>query len=774
MADLWVMNSQKWINTTYASVSGVPRLVEDGITGWGTMYALTRALQHELGITSLSDAFGPATQSAYESKVGSVGSATKPNIVGILQCALWCKGYTGGTKIGAWDDVIAASVGNVRKDVGLATGVRVDVKLMKSLLTLDAYVRVGAGSELVRAGQQWLNSRYTTRADYYIVPCDGRFTRDVQRGLMLAIQYEIGMADGVANGNFGPGTQTGLRDQASLTSGSSDGSKKFVSLFQLALAFNGYDVARSGTFSTATRTSTLDFQRFLEIAATGNGDYDTWAALLVSTGNPNRPVSGFDTTTALTPAFAAARHADGYRVVGRYLTVTGKSIGAGELDTIFTAGLELVPIFQNFNNGPQYFTRTLGLDHGKQAATRARQLGIRGGVTIFFAVDYDAFETEIESLLVPYFEGVRDGLKHSVAQTYEVGIYATRNIAAKVAERGLASAIWVSGMSTGYSGNLGYPMPAGWWYNQIQEITSINIDRNAVSERARPAGRDLVMKTPDYDDATRALYWRLVETQLLAETALKSQNQGVYSDNMANALVFAFLMSDKYHYGPFLVYAPWPEDRPGMPAAPLSRAREQYFAAAGAVANLVPQYAGDLEHLAVVTQGLNYWWTDGGSAVVGMGDLGGWALDVVQLWANYCKFQKGESVKAFVERNLGGTDSSTSEFTLVDLISDADGYLIGSETRGQTSFVDSFAYWLVRFPDPRDRIAEFLRRRFSRDDMSLRDSIISNIDSLWHGWPWPEVPRKGFQEGQVDPTSGQLAEFAAACADTLMKRGGIT
>jgi peptidoglycan hydrolase-like protein with peptidoglycan-binding domain len=774
MADLWVMNSQKWLNSTYAAVSGVPRVVEDGITGWGTMYALTRALQHELGITALSDTFGPTTQTTYSSKVGSVSSATKPKIIGILQCALWCKGYTGGTTIGAWDEVIAASIGNVRNDVGLMPGVRVDVKLMKSLLTLDAYVRVGDGTELVRAGQQWLNSRYTNRADYYIVPCDGRFTRDVQRGLMLAIQYELNMVDGVANGNFGPGTQTGLREHGRISSGTTEGSKKFVSLFQLALAFNGSTVPRTGTFDAATRSATLAFQNFLEITSTGAGDFDTWAALLVSTGNPDRPVTGFDTTTALTPTFAAARYDDGFRVVGRYLTVTEKSIVPGELDTLFAAGLKLVPIFQNFNNGPQYFTRALGLDHGRQAAIRARQLGLRGGVTIFFAVDYDAFETEIDALLVPYFEGVRDGLAHSVSQIYRVGVYATRNIAAGVAKRGLASAIWVSGMSTGYSGNLGYPMPAGWWYNQIQELKSINIDRNAVSSHAQPTGRDLVMRVPDQDEGTRALHWRLVETQMLAETALKSQNQGVFSNNMANTLVFSFLMSDKYRYGPFLIYTPWPEDRPGMPSAPLSRAREQYFAAAGAVSNLIPQYAGDLEHLAVVTQGLNYWPSDAGRDVVGLSDLGGWALDTVQLWANFCKFQQGEGVTKFVEKNLGGTDSTTSEFTMVDLISDADGFLIGVETRLQTSFPDSFAALLVRLPEPADRIAEFLHRRFDRDGVTLRQSIIGNIESLWHGKIWPEIPREGFQEGQVDPTSDQLTEFAKACADTLLTRAGIS
>lgn len=771
MADLWVMNSQAWINKTYKGVTGVPKLTEDGVTGWATMFALTRALQYELGITALSDTFGPGTQSAYTAKIGSIGAKTKPNVVGILQSALWCKGYTGGTTIGAWNDVITASVGNVRRDVGLSVSAQVDVKLMKSLLTLDAYIRVDGGTDLVRAGQQWLNSRYTGRSDYYLVPCDGRFTRDVQRGLMLAIQYEIGMADGVANGNFGPGTQSGLREQAQIASGSTDGTKKFVSLFQLALAFNGLDVARSGTFSAATRTAALDFQRFLEISATGNGDYGTWAALLVSTGDPTRSVTGMDTTTALTPSTAAQRYAEGYRVVGRYLTVEGKSIVAGELDVILGAGMAVVPIFQNYNNGPSYFTYELGADHGRQAALRARQLGFTSGTVIFFAVDYDAFEAEIDTLIVPYFKGVRDGLGYSVSVGYQIGIYATRNIAARIASQGLAAAVWVSGMSTGYSGNLGYPMPPTWSYNQIEERTSINIDRDAVSVRAKPANRAAVMRTPDATANDRTLYWNIVRHQLLAENAL--QSQGVYTAAWANILVFAFLMSGQYHYGPFLIYTPYPELMPGFPAAKLSLARSDYFAKAGSISDLTTGYVGDMEHLAVVTQGIMYWGTNAGQVSVGAGDLGGWALDVVQLWANYCKFGKGAKIKDFVETNLGGGTKETSEWRYPDLISDADGYLMGADSLQGVPFAETFARWMVSRPDPMQRLAAFLQQRFTRSDMSLRVAIESNIASLWTAWYWANIPRKEFQEGQPDPTSGQLVEFKSACAFELLSKAGL-
>ena len=61
--DLYVLNTQKWLNTTYGNDDRFNTITEDGKTGWPTIYALTRALQIELGITSTADSFGPSTQS---------------------------------------------------------------------------------------------------------------------------------------------------------------------------------------------------------------------------------------------------------------------------------------------------------------------------------------------------------------------------------------------------------------------------------------------------------------------------------------------------------------------------------------------------------------------------------------------------------------------------------------------------------------------------------------------------------------------------------------
>lgn len=53
--DPMVYYTQKWLNQEYGNVSGFGSVEENGKTGWNVIYGLLRALQHELGITDLTD-----------------------------------------------------------------------------------------------------------------------------------------------------------------------------------------------------------------------------------------------------------------------------------------------------------------------------------------------------------------------------------------------------------------------------------------------------------------------------------------------------------------------------------------------------------------------------------------------------------------------------------------------------------------------------------------------------------------------------------------------
>lgn len=59
---------------------------------------------------------------------------------------------------------------------------------------------------------------------------------------------------------------------------------------------------------------------------------------------------------------------------------------------------------------------------------------------------------------------------YRIVGRYKVGIYASRNICTRIIEAGCARCAFVSDMSTGFSGNLGFPILNDWVYDQFTEI----------------------------------------------------------------------------------------------------------------------------------------------------------------------------------------------------------------------------------------------------------------------------------------------------------------
>ncbi|WP_033717171.1 glycoside hydrolase domain-containing protein, partial [Bacillus cereus] len=70
-----------------------------------------------------------------------------------------------------------------------------------------------------------------------------------------------------------------------------------------------------------------------------------------------------------------------------------------------------------------------------------------------------------------------------------IGVYGSRNVCIQVSEKKYATYSFVSSMSTGFSGNLGFPLPKNWAFDQIKEYAigsgngSIAIDKDIKSGR---------------------------------------------------------------------------------------------------------------------------------------------------------------------------------------------------------------------------------------------------------------------------------------------------
>lgn len=749
--DLQVQAVQEWLNDTYGKVSGWQSLDEDGVTGWATIYGLRRALQTELGISPVSSGFGDATTRGYVTKIGRIDkTTTNERLLRILSAALWCKGYQG---LWETDDVTFAnlydSLSQVRQDLGLGKGeAYVDVALMASLLSMDAYILLRAGDSKVRTVQQWLNATYSRHTGFALVPCDGVFSRPVQRALFLGLQYEFGMADDVANGVFGDGTRGGLRSQATIGSGSSDGSHQFVHLFQAALTFNGYKPPFNGVFDSATVSATKAFQKFLELPVNGKGDYGTWCAALVSCGDTERSTTGFDTSAQLTGPELWDLVAMGYGTAGRYLVGSGKFISAAELAALKAANVLLLPIFQRYNNDVKYMTEEIGRQHGTEATVRARALSLPDDSLIYFAVDFDPIGEVIDGPVSDYFKGVKHSLENTTTISYRAGVYGTRNVCSTLMDSGLAEAAFVAGASSGYSGNMGFPMPTKWQFNQITTIKvtlpssgrTIDLDKDVVSRTAKPVKLSTVVPPPVETDGSTsatgfdALFEWLVKAEVAAEAGLVEASSflnplDTFSGSIPSYIGHWLQVRNPAYTGPLWdVYTPVVNTSTAEMAA-----RAVVEAALDSLGE--PTSARDYTHFAATLMGYRTWDVPTNKSDYGLGDLGGWALDLLSIWGDYVKAPKGTDLLTFCLTQIGGT---SGHFKRDDVIADADAWLMASQIRRKPGPWSQAARVVLAAPSA-TRVRTFYANRFGSSESNVSAAFARLVDGI-DAWKFDNLP----------------------------------
>ncbi|MDY7216380.1 MULTISPECIES: glycoside hydrolase domain-containing protein [Bacillus] len=520
MVDEMVLITQQWLNDTYSGKHGYNPVEESGKTGWDTIYGLTRALQIELGISEPADNFGPTTQRLFKPLKRQAPDSKPSNMNFILQGALWCKGFNPGGFTGVFYEKTENAVKEFQKAAGLTTqdGI-VTTLIMKALLDMSAFKLVSGGDSRIRQIQQNLNRDYN---DYIgLMPCDGLYGRDTNKALIYALQKEEGMSTSVANGFFGNGT-TSLCP--TLTPG--DSRTGFVLIVQYALYCNGksFDPGEfDGKYGVGVVSAVKAFQEFMCLPQTGYADMPTIKALLSSSGDTTRTASACDTATIITAEKAQTLRNNGYKTVGRYLTgnvrtssgLISKALTSKELAVILDAGLNVFPIYQDGGYESSYFVKDQGTRDAYSAASAARRLGFPSGTTIYFAVDFDAYDYEVTDKIIPYFQEIKSAFTKmqtfSTAPKYEIGVYGPRNICIRTSEAGLTKYSFVANMSTGFSGNLGYPMPNNWAFDQFYEGTigsgsgSIGIDKDGFSGRDSGASNVNPPSDPVYDARLRTL-----------------------------------------------------------------------------------------------------------------------------------------------------------------------------------------------------------------------------------------------------------------------------
>lgn len=524
VGDPMVYLTQKWLNQEYGDVPGFGSVPENGKTGWDTIYGLTRALQIELGITSLANNFGPTTQRLYAQNPLHRQDGVTNKKFAILQGALWCKGYSPGYYLRenadgtvSFDEIfnenVEKAVIQLKKDAGFIDpdGV-VTVNVMKALMSMDAFKLLTSygGDAKVRAMQQKLNRKYEAYTG--LNPCDGVYGRNTNKAIIYALQAEEGLPTNVANGNFGATTKlccpqipyaknaTAARRYPGTSSGayySSSQLSALTELLQFVLYVNGFgDGVTDGIFDSEMQQSIRAFQKKYAIPQTGIADKTTWLSLFVSCGDTDRSAKAADCATILTAAKAKTLYDNGYRYIGRYLTGTynggiSKAITREEAQIIFDAGLRFFPIYQTSARQNSYFTPQQGITDANAAIDAAKKLGIPNNTIIYFAVDFDCMDYQITSNIIPYFKSVSEAMSES---PYRVGIYGTRNACSRVSKLGYACSSFVGDMSTGFSGNLGFSMPDNWAFDQFKTTTIGSGDGRLEIDKDGYSGRDPAVK----------------------------------------------------------------------------------------------------------------------------------------------------------------------------------------------------------------------------------------------------------------------------------------
>ena len=164
---------------------------------------------------------------------------------------------------------------------------------------------------------------------------------------------------------------------------------------------------------------------------------------------------GFDANRDLSH-FAKCLVSKGYSFVCRYYNVNNlsKNLSYPEANFLSAAGLSIVVVWENgFPTGSSYFSYNKGVVDATAAYEYASQTIKQPDFTpIYFAVDYDASESEVDGVISDYFKGVVSVISGS---NYLVGVYGSGLVCEKIKAAGYAGYTWLA-QSTGWRGSQTY------------------------------------------------------------------------------------------------------------------------------------------------------------------------------------------------------------------------------------------------------------------------------------------------------------------------------
>lgn len=186
--------------------------------------------------------------------------------------------------------------------------------------------------------------------------------------------------------------------------------------------------------------------------------------------------NGFDTASPLTQETINAAKELNYTYVVRYYTTyltSWKIMKPTEAQLISDSGIYVIAVFQDTNNRAIYFSETLGANNALSAYDYAMShIKQPPNTPIYFAVDYDASDSEVKGCITNYFTEIKNKFTW-FGNKYKVGVYGSGATCKHIKDTmNLAEYSWLAG-ATGYRGYKEYFQGNTW--NMIQkQIIKIN------------------------------------------------------------------------------------------------------------------------------------------------------------------------------------------------------------------------------------------------------------------------------------------------------------
>lgn len=282
-------------------------------------------------------------------------------------------------------------------------------------------------------------------------------------------------------------------------------------------------------------------------------------------------------------------------------------------------------------------------------------------------------------------------------------------------------------MSTGFSGNLGFPIPSNWNYDQFHEISGYggkwDLDKVAYSGKISPCST--VVKSREYQgDENIFVNWVKNTEKACAENFKNILSPWYGYKYVTGRAILEYLRKPTYWGNSYMGMWNLYTSEVGIDNNETA-ARAVCQVTCGEQANIKEKVKTiDIAHMSATTLGYVHWGISENKSDYSLGDLGGWPLDLLQIWGNYEKNGKGQELDKWLREHLGSKTDGQG-FGYDDVLADADAFLIAN--RSVINLTDTLSD-LYKY-SKNDRIKLFYKERFD----SSKNNVVSSFTKLADG-----------------------------------------